>query len=193
MRCSITGATYESKPGPDPLSGGTYDGRNILDEKEITATVVVSKHRDGKTFHSKMSDIYTETNTPIFEKRIREIGAALYYLYIWGWYTGFINMPYFSIQGLLSSQPYTVVGESGANNFAEIAGSNEQLLRQYRLLYSVFMDESNDYFDTTNYGLITPKEAEYSYTNNYGDKIKASFSRALGEFLQKVPAQYRQQ
>ena len=40
-------------------------------------------------------------------------------------YTNFINMSYFSIQGLLSSQPYTVVGKSGTNNSIETMGEND--------------------------------------------------------------------
>lgn len=143
-----------------------------------------------------MTDLLEEEGIPQRpdrDDRIRGISLALFYTYFWGWYAGFIEMPRFSIQGLLSSQPFIVVGVSGANNLVDVAANNQVLLRRYRLLSSLFADESDSRFETEHFGFFTPKEAQEAHEENYAGRFKAYFGRVLGEFLGEMPVQYRQQ
>ena len=119
----------------------------------------------------------------------------MFYTYAWGWYTGFIEMPYFSIQGLLASgQPFTVPSEGGdrSQQITDHVDSNQETLRRYQILASLFVDESDPRFDTEHFGFLTPDEASKKYNNNYGNRFDAYFGRVLGNFLQKVPDKSRQ-
>ncbi len=192
IRCSILEGTYN--PG-----GGVAD----IDEDMLTASVEVSAYAEGgPTFHSKLGALMSlrDINSSI-EARIEEVGVALFYLYVWGWYTGFIEMPLFSIQELLlSGQPFVVY--SGDEPYSQTRRNLQQeqisthvgeMLQRYQLLASLFVDESDDSFDTEHFGFLTPENAYKKYKNYYEDRSKAYFGRVLGNFLQKVPAVYRQQ
>lgn len=126
------------------------------------------------------------------------MGAALFYTYVWGWYTGFIRMPYFSIAGLLNTKTATASNGEGGDDAREVflgidESTGRELLRPYRLLTSLFVDESDERFPVEHFGFLTPQEARDEHINNYDKRFKAWYSRALGEFLQNVPPQYRQQ
>lgn len=98
-------------------------------------------------------------------------------------------MPYFSIQELLSSStPFVVPGDQDVRN----VGPDQELLYQYRLLTSLFVDESEEEFSTDHFGFLTPDEAREKYVNNYKDRFEARAGRVLGEFLQKVPPAHQQ-
>lgn len=145
---------------------------------------------DLTTFHSLVRDTLDSIVTPRHEDRKDEVAEALYYTYLLGWSTGFIQMPYFSTQDLLSALPYTVPGNEGKSVLQAV--NNQERLRQYRLLASLFVDEADDRFDTEHFGFLTPTEARDKFENDYGKRFDAYFGRALGSFLQKLPAQYRQ-
>ena len=106
----------------------------------------------------------------IIDNRVRRIGVALFYMYVWGWYTGFIEMPLFSIQELLlSGQPF-VVSSGDAPNFQQVTAyvdDNQETLQRYQLLASLFVDESDDRFDTEHFGFLTPEDARKAYISNY--------------------------
>ena len=181
VRCSIAGAAYgRSLPTEQ-------DSENLIDEDMLTATVTVSEHEKGRTLHTRMAAVL---KNPDADERISRMAAALYYTYLLGWSTGFIKMPYFSTQDLLSALPYTVPGNEGKSVLQAI--NNQENLRRYRLLASLFVDESDDRFDTEHFGFLTPDEARDKFENYYGDRFDAYFGRALGSFLQKLSPQYRQ-
>lgn len=127
-------------------------------------------------------------NTPI-ELRVSKVAGALFYTYMWGWYTGFIEMPYYSIQGLLSNPPVSSVG--GGEEVARSMQKNQEKLRQYRLLASLFADESDSDFASTNFGFLTPPEAYDRYVHSFDARFNDYFGRALAEFLDLVPGRYR--
>ena len=176
----------------------TIDAANIAseyvaDEDALTQVVTVSEH------FQKVSD-QSHTFEDIFRKhlsnfrvdaavdgRAHRIGGALFYLYIWGWYTGYVQMPYYSIQGLLSSPPITIVGSSA--EMADISRDNDESLMRYRILASLFADESDTDFDSKNFGFLTPQEARDTYIELYDKRFNSYFGRTLGEFLPLVPRQ----
>ncbi|MDE0398952.1 MAG: hypothetical protein OXL96_14240 [Candidatus Poribacteria bacterium] len=145
VRCSIMGAVYGIHPIPPGDSYGritlpTYDS-TIIDNNMLTATVTVSKHPEGRTLHTHMNDMLQITS----DERVEKMKAAMYYTYFLGWYTGFIRMPYFSLQDMLSALPYTVVGDDektaalSTNQSVLRAVSNNERLRRYRLLSSLLL------------------------------------------------------
>ena len=187
IRCSIVKGTY--------ASGG---GDAVIDQDMLTAAIEVSNYRGGdNTFHSKLSEVLKGVGAATsINNRIEKIGAALFHLYVWGWYTGFIEMPYFSIQDLLlSGQPFLVPSDDGPDlqQITAYTGENQETLHRYQLLASLYVDESSDLFDTEHFGFLTPDEARKKYRNYYEDRSKAYFGRVLGNFLRKVPDAYRQQ
>ncbi len=125
------------------------------------------------------------------ESRVDRVAGALFYTYMWGWYTGFVQMPFFSIQDLLSALPYPVPGDEARSVLRSI--DNQENLRRYRLLASFFVDESDQRFDTEHFGFLTPEEALLKYRDTYSDRFNGYFGNTLGAFLQKVPSRYRQQ
>ena len=196
IHCLVVGSTYGSVAPNTPLLESPAH-QTDLEEDHLTAVVEVSQHIEGHTtFHSRMSELLSTESVPREpdrNNRIDSIGAALFYTYFWGWYAGFINMPYFSIQGLLSSQPYVVTDKDGKSNLLDMTSETQDLLRRYRSLSSLFVDESDGRFESEHFGFLTPKEVQDKYKHYYADRFKAYFSRALGEFLQEIPTQYRQQ
>ena len=194
VRCSVVGAVYGVNPIPGGDSGlPAYDADSVVGQDKLTATVTVSEHQPGKTLHGLMRGVLDMS----LDDRIEKNGSALYYLYFLGWYTGLIHMPYFSIQDLLSSLPYTVPdpdGEGRSDNASVLhALNNREKLRRYQSLASLFVDESDDRFTIDHFGFFTPDEARNAYRNNYGDRSDTYFSRALGVFLQALPPEYRRQ
>ncbi len=111
-------------------------------------------------------------------------------------------MPYFSIAGLLNTKT-TTVSNAGAEDVEPdevlevFLGIDEttgrELLRPYRLLTSLFVDESDERFSTEHFGFLTPQEARDEHINNYDKRFNIWYSRTLGEFLRNVPPQYQQQ
>ena len=195
VRCSIEGVVE----GIDaPLEGVTAlpeeYGDALIDKDMLTATVTVSEHLSGTTLHGYMSDLLSDADA---DERIERIGTALYYTYFLGWHTGFIRMPYFSMQDLLSALPYTVPdpdGKGRSDNASVVqALNNNENLRRYQLLASLFIDESDGRFTTEHFGFLTPDEAKKRYANEYSARFDAYFGCALGAFLQELPPQYRQQ
>ena len=183
IRCTIDSVAYSDSSG----SVAYVDGDTM------TAIVEVSAYGlgDKETFHSKVSETMTDKSIPTTDTdRVNEMGAALFYTYVWGWYTGFIDMPYHSIQGLLSSPPFAVSGD--VRELTDTALQNEEALQRYRLLVSLFADESDDQFTTDHFGFLTPEEAEQKYEDNHKKRFNAYFGRVLGAFLQELPQQYRQ-
>ena len=180
IRCSIDSVAYA-------------DGSNLVidDGGKVTAFVEVSEYFSAQnTFHSQLSDFLGDRRIPtIRDRRIDEIGTALQYVYIWGWYTGFIEMPHYSIQGLLSNPPLSSIPD----DFADFSSYSQELLQQYRLLASLFADENDGRFTTEHFGFLAPEEAHQKYRDSYSDRFDAYFGRALGGFLQQLPSQYRQQ
>ena len=182
VRCSIVSAQYAGGPAID------------LDaDDDLTATVTVSEYEHShNTFHTLAGSILRPKHVPDKrQERIDRISAALYYLYLWGWHTGFIEMPYYSIQGLLSSPPVPISGE--AAEFSDLALQNQEKLQQYRLLASLFVDESDKRFSAEHFGFLTPQEAYDTYQENYSSRFDAHFGHVLGRFLQELPPPYRQQ
>lgn len=196
--CSIRGAVegVNSPLSEEDTSLPEY-GDTFVDEDMLTATVTVSEHGsddDTKTLHGYMSSMLFGVNA---DERIERMGSALYYTYFLGWYTGFIRMPYFSIQDLLSALPYTVPDPDGKgrsdNASALQALNNNENLRRYQLLASLFVDESDGRFPIEHFGFLTPDEAKERYKSEYSARFDAYFGRALGVFLQELPPRYRQQ
>lgn len=98
---------------------------------------------------------------------------------------------------MLSALPYTVPDPDGKgrSDSASVlqALNNNVNLRRYRLLASLFTDESNDRFTAEHFGFLTPDEARGRYRDSHKSRSDAYFGRALGAFLQALPPQYRQQ
>ena len=172
----------------------------VVDERK-TAVVSVSEHTafdgDHGTFHTQLQNVLDAfdasdgiSEDPPAQSRIHKIAGSLFYTYAWGWYTGFIEMPFFSIQGLLSSPPVAVAGGSSAE-MADISQRNTILLQRYQLIASLFADESDPSFDSKNFGFLTPQEAFDLYLHSYDDRFNGYFGRALGEFLPLIPDRYR--
>lgn len=193
IRCSIMGAVEGLNPVPPQGSALPEYEKTLIDKDKLTATVTVSEHQKGNTLHDRMSNLLSVNA----DERIKKMEAALYYTYFLGWHTGFIRMPYFSIQDMLSALPYTVPDPDGKgrSNSASVlqALNNNANLRRYRLLASLFIDESNDRFAAEHFGFLTPDEARWRYRDSHKSRSDAYFGRALGVFLQKMPPQYRQQ
>ena len=198
VRCSIRGAVegVDSPLSEEDTSLPEY-GDTFVDEDMLTATVTVSEHGsddDTKTLHGYMSSMLSGVNA---DERIERMGSALYYTYFLGWHTGFIRMPYFSIQDLLSALPYTVPdpdGKGRSDNASVLqALNNNENLRRYQLLASLFVDESDGRFPVEHFGFLTPDEAKERYKSEYSARFDAYFGRALGVFLQELPPRYRQQ
>ena len=185
IRCSIVDVSYADAGG----SGAVID----TDPDNLTAVVEVSRHDfTNHTFHSQVNAVMHEKSIPVAKSdRINEIGVALFYTYVIGWYYGFIEMPYYSIQGLLSNPPISFSGE--VSDFANLAYRNQELLQRYRLLASLFVDESDERFSADHFGFLTPPEAHQKHRDNYNKRSDAYFGRVLGEFLQKLSPQHRQQ
>ncbi len=198
VRCSIRGVVEGiNAPLPEGDTALSKLSDTLIDEDMLTATVTVSEHMSGGpegTLHGYMNTLLLGADA---DERIKRMGAALYYTYFIGWYTGFIRMPYFSMQDLLSALPYTVPdpeGKGRSDNAAVLqALNNNENLRRYQLLASLFVDESDGRFTTEHFGFLTPGEAKERYENEYKNRFDAYFGRALGTFLQELPPQYRQQ
>ena len=198
VRCSIVGAVYGVNPPLQP-GGGLPDfgdaNTPLVDRDMLTATVTVSEHQSGQTLHGRMNNMLHLTS----DERIAKMEASVYYTYFLGWYTGFIRMPYFSLQDMLSALPYTVPGKDeetaalSANESVLRAVSNNERLRRYRSLALLFADEGEDRFATEHFGFLTPDEAMAMYRNNYNDRFDAYFGRSLGVFLQSLLPEYRRQ
>ena len=262
VRCSISRAFYGVIPSDSsatecvPTTGDEFEP--IVDGNELTATVKVSAHKGGgNAFHSKWTNVLetgdssepsdddSELIPSIVADRIEHMSGALFFTYAWGWHTGFIQMPYLSIQELLSSTAYypsvegmdldqevlvdfdkttfvsvsttldvseetvetNAFGSDYTKGFSETSGGatrtvsrgaasdvyrKKQLLQQYRLLALLFSEEDDGAFRVEHFGLLTPEEARGKYHDTYDDRFDAYYGRALGNFLTKVPAPYRQ-
>ena len=143
------------------------------------------------TDHSYQRDALNRIiNTPL-GSRVDRVAGALFYMYLLGWYTGFIQMPFFSIQDLLSVLPYPVPGDEARSVLRSI--DNQENLRRYRSLASLFVNEGDQRFDVEHFGFLTPEETLLKYRDTYGGRFDGYFGNTLGAFLQKVPSQYRQQ
>lgn len=168
-------------------------GDTFVDTDKLTATVTVSEHQGGETLHGRMNNLLSVNA----DERIKKMEAALYYTYFLGWNTGFIRMPYFSMQDLLSASPYIVPDPEDegrdVTSSALQARDNNGNLRRYQLLTSLFVDESDDRFTAEHFGFLTPDEARGRYRDSHKSRSDAYFGRALGVFLQELPPQYRQQ
>ena len=97
-------------------------------------------------------------------------------------------MPYYSVQGLLSNPPVSLTGDSA--ELLQDAQENQDALRRYRLLSSLFADESESEFGTKNFGFLTPQEASDEYEHSFDRRFEGYFGRALGEFLELIPNRY---
>ena len=132
----------------------------VVGQGALTQVVSVSEHpasvMTDLTFDNKVQQVlFGDTGkghkiARDLQVRVHQIGSALFYLYIWGWYTGFVEMPLYSIQGLLASPPLSVGGGSSAET-ADIAQNNTEMLQRYSLLNSLFVDESNPQFESRNF------------------------------------------
>ncbi len=155
----------------------------------LTQVVTVSEHlsNDGSpvTFHSLVRNTLGGIVTSRLEDRKDMVAEALFYTYVWGWYTGFIEMPYYSIQGLLSNPP-VILTDSKVAVTANIQG-NQEALRRYRFLSSLFANESDSRFSSKNFGFLTPAEARAEYEHSFDDRFNGYFGRALGEFFELLP------
>ena len=121
---------------------------------------------------------------------MNKVAHALFYTYVWGWYTLFIEMPFFSIQGLLSSPP--VVVTSSAPEVQVGMHDSQEALQRYGLLSSLFADVDEEEFETKNFGFLTPQEALDEYVDSYDARFTGYLGRALGRFLSLVPrSEYR--
>lgn len=168
---------------------------NIVDEEMLTDLAEISDHKDpGNTFHSVWRSILDDQKSPTFALNpprdgTKEIASAIFYTYIWGWYSGFIEMPLYSIQGLLSNPPVCLACDP-AEVTRGIQESNETL-RQYRFLSSLFADESDLRFESENFGLLTPFEARDKYEDSYDGRFDAYFGRTLGGVLELLPGMHQ--
>ncbi|MDE0636790.1 MAG: hypothetical protein OXI43_13205 [Candidatus Poribacteria bacterium] len=149
--------------------------------------VSVSEHRSdvSNTFHARVQATFDIAADLSQGSRVDKVANALFYTYVWGWYTGFIEMPHYSIQGLLSSPPAGV-----AYNPADVAlgvQENQEALHRYRFLSSLFADESDPRFESKNFGFLTPFEAQDEYTHFYDARFNGYFGRALGGVLELLP------
>ena len=186
IRCSIEKASV----------GDEY----VVREGALTQVVSVSEHPESTmanlTFDDKVRRILFGSEgqghkiDSRLQVRVHQIGSALFYLYIWGWYTGFIEMPLYSIQGLLSSPPLSVGGGSSAEA-ADIAQNNTEMLQRYSLLNSLFVDESDSRFESKNFGFLTPQGVRELYIHSYDERFNGYFGRTLGAFLELIPGRYR--
>ena len=119
------------------------------------------------------------------DDRIEKNGLALFYTYVWGWYTLLIEMPHYSVQGLLANPPAL----SGILGNQVIGGmqTNQEELQRYLLLASLFADENDEEFETKNFGYLTPQEALEEYTKSYDSRFNGYLGRALGRFITLIP------
>ena len=172
IRCSVDTAA-------SGIQGGT-----------LTEVITVSEYLpQSNTFHKKVYDMLPRSSVAVedvAELRVDEMAAALFYTYIWGWYTGFIEMPYYSIQGLLTNPPVNLTG--GSVQVTQDIQENQEELHRYRLLSLLFADESDPRFETKHFGFLTPLEAFDEYKRSYDGRFNDYFGRALGGFLELVPA-----
>ena len=98
-------------------------------------------------------------------------------------------MPYYSIQGLLANPPVNLTG--GSIQVTQDIQENQEELRRYRLLSSLFADESDaEKFEATNFGFLTPQEVYDEYVYSYDPRFDGYFGRALAGFLELVPGDY---
>ncbi len=141
------------------------------------------------TFHNRFDIFLRDLSIPNVKSRVNEVAGALFYTYIWGWYTGFIEMPYYSIQGLLSNPPVNL--HYDATEMTQDMYENQDVLRRYRLLSSLFFDESDPEFAAKNFGFLTPLEAFDEYEHLFDSRFDGYFGRALGEFLELIPTRYQ--
>ena len=172
IRCSIDAAV-------SGIQGGT-----------LTDVITVSEYLpQSNTFHGKVDGILPITSAGVTKGAqilVDEMAAALFYTYIWGWYTGFIEMPYYSIQGLLSNPSVNLTG--GSMQVTQDIQKDQEMLRRYRLLSSLFVDESDPRFEAKHFGFLTPLEVFDEYKYLYDGRFNDYFGRALGGFLELVPA-----
>ena len=157
----------------------------------LTQVITVSEHNDDSstTFHSLVRNTLAGLVDPSHETRKDRVAEALFYTYVWGWYTGFIEMPYYSIQGLLSNPP-VILTDSKVAVAANIQG-NQEVLRRYRFLSSLFANESEPRFSSKNFGFLTPAEARAEYEHSFDDRFNGYFGRALGEFFELLPSMHQ--
>ena len=119
-----------------------------------------------------------------------KVAHALFYTYLWGWYTLLIEMPYYSIQELLSNPPIILSGSS--IEVSQDTLQNQEMLQRYRFLSLLFADPEQDKFETKNFGFLTPQEALDEYVDSYDARFSGYLGRALGRFLSLVPSsEYR--
>ena len=163
-----------------------------------TDTVVVSEHvvADAvQTFHNRVGKALDQVDDmssglnlrdPNFvTSRIDKVAHALFYTYAWGWYTLLIEMPYFSIQGLISSPPVSLSGSSIETSLG--VQEDREVLQRYILLASLFANEDDEEFETKNFGYLTPQEALEEYTKSYDSRFNGYLGRALGRFITLIP------
>ena len=164
-----------------------------IDADKLTQVITVSEHLSNNasltTFHSLVRTTLNALVDPLHKTRKDMVAEALFYTYVWGWYTGFIEMPYYSIQGLLSNPP-VILTDSKVLTATHIQG-NQEVLRRYRFLSSLFANESDPRFSSKNFGFLTPAEARIEYEQSFDDRFNGYFGRALGEFFELLPDMYQ--
>ena len=188
IRCSV-----------DEARESVYSAGMSTDTVAVSDVAVTEK----TTFHSLVRDAlhgidgtggpifnFDRTASNIAETRVKKIAHALFYTYVWGWYTLLIEMPYYSIQGLLSNPPVILSGSS--IEVSQDLLHNQEVLQRYRLLSSLFADPEEEEFQTKNFGFQTPQEALDAYEDSYDSRFDGYLGRALGRFLSLVPrSEYR--
>lgn len=192
---------YGRNPERDEKTGDPDYENNVIDEEMLTAAVEISKQEyQVASFHFKLANMFGSENIPNElnhynsqdRSSVNEVATALFYTYAWGWYTGFITMPYYSIQELLSTPYPNPTG--AARVYSDAAEKNRQAVERIRLLASLFISETDPDFESINFGFLTPKEAQEKYRRNYDKRFEAYAGVILGDLLQKLPSQeYRQQ
>ena len=194
IRCSV-----------DEAGEGVYGAGMSTDTVAVSDVVVTEED----TFHRLVRDAlrridepgaggggdkpifdFNSTASGIAESRVDKVAHALFYTYVWGWYTLLIEMPYYSIQGLLSNPPVILSGSS--IEVSQDLLRNQEVLQRYRLLSSLFADLEEDDFETKNFGFQTPQEVLDAYEDSYDSRFSGYLGRALGRFLSLVPrSEYR--
>ena len=190
VRCSV-----------DEADEGVYGAGMSTDTVTVSDVVVTEED----TFHRLVRDALRridepEGDKPLFdfkrtasgvaESRVDKVAHALFYTYVWGWYTLLIEMPYYSIQDLLSHPPVSLSASS--LEITQDIQQDKEVLQRYRLLSSLFADPEKEEFQTKNFGFLTPQEALDAYEDSYDSRFSGYLGRALGRFLSLVPrSEYR--
>lgn len=177
------------------IDKGGLDSTYIADPDALTDFVEISGPAllGNPAFANVLKVVMDKYKVPRAEEsdlRTHISAASVFFTYLWGHYAGFIRMPRYSIQGLLTAPQISISG--GADEeVVETQRKNEIDLRRYRLLAGLFTPEYDPRFVEKHYGFLTPDEAREEYENSHANRFRDDLGTALANFMFKVPDAYR--